>query len=255
MNLVFNPPHTWPRPPRGWRPPPGWRPDPAWPPAPPGWQFWVPEPRPVPDAERMPADTTTSVRLPIADLTSPAPVPSDASDAPDPSGAPALSSSVSTQGDDQLVVAAWCDPKRRRFVVDGTRFRAGVLLVHPDMLSFATIDGLEFATALTETATVGWLARTGHTAFDLHTPGQVHRLHLTHPHAAAPELSTHRGGCRRIAEALASEATALLGLAEPTEGEVASITALVRKLSAGSGTSADGHGGAQRVRERLRPLE
>jgi hypothetical protein len=42
----FNPPPYWPKPPGSWMPPPGWRPDPAWGPVPPGWQLWIPAPRP-----------------------------------------------------------------------------------------------------------------------------------------------------------------------------------------------------------------
>jgi hypothetical protein len=41
MNLVFNPPPNWPKPPTGWVPPPEWRPDPAWGPLPSGWSLWV----------------------------------------------------------------------------------------------------------------------------------------------------------------------------------------------------------------------
>ena len=41
MNLVFNPPPNWPKPPAGWVPPPEWRPDPAWGPLPSGWSLWV----------------------------------------------------------------------------------------------------------------------------------------------------------------------------------------------------------------------
>lgn len=46
--MRFNPPPSWPPPPRGFTPGPGWRPDPNWPPAPPGWQLWVSDDR-VPD--------------------------------------------------------------------------------------------------------------------------------------------------------------------------------------------------------------
>jgi hypothetical protein len=41
MNLVFNPPPNWPKPPAGWVPPPEWRPDPAWGPLPSGWSLWI----------------------------------------------------------------------------------------------------------------------------------------------------------------------------------------------------------------------
>jgi hypothetical protein len=41
MNLAFNPPPNWPKPPTGWLPPPEWRPDPAWGPLPSGWSLWV----------------------------------------------------------------------------------------------------------------------------------------------------------------------------------------------------------------------
>jgi hypothetical protein len=41
MNLVFNPPPNWPKPPAGWSPPPDWSPDPAWGPLPSGWSLWV----------------------------------------------------------------------------------------------------------------------------------------------------------------------------------------------------------------------
>ena len=41
MNLVFNPPPNWPKPPEGWVPPPEWGPDPAWGPLPSGWSLWI----------------------------------------------------------------------------------------------------------------------------------------------------------------------------------------------------------------------
>ena len=41
MTRIFNPPPTWPQPPRNWSPPPDWQPDPAWGPPPPGWQLWI----------------------------------------------------------------------------------------------------------------------------------------------------------------------------------------------------------------------
>ncbi len=42
LDLVFNPPPGWPKPPDGWRPPAGWTPDPSWPDPPEGWQLWIP---------------------------------------------------------------------------------------------------------------------------------------------------------------------------------------------------------------------
>ena len=41
IDLEFNPPPGWPKPPLGWTPPKGWTPDPNWPPSPLGWELWV----------------------------------------------------------------------------------------------------------------------------------------------------------------------------------------------------------------------
>jgi hypothetical protein len=56
MAKTFNPPPSWPQPPRNWSPPPDWQPDPAWGPAPPGWQLWIDESSPAAPAQKQPKE-------------------------------------------------------------------------------------------------------------------------------------------------------------------------------------------------------
>lgn len=41
MALRYNPPPSWPAPPRGWTPTPDWTPPADFPPLPEGWELWV----------------------------------------------------------------------------------------------------------------------------------------------------------------------------------------------------------------------
>ena len=41
MALRYNPPPSWPAPPRGWTPTPDWTPPAGFPPLPEGWELWV----------------------------------------------------------------------------------------------------------------------------------------------------------------------------------------------------------------------
>ncbi|WP_146197134.1 hypothetical protein [Serinibacter arcticus] len=47
MALRYNPPPSWPTPPRGWTPTPDWTPPADFPPLPAGWELWVDDDAPA----------------------------------------------------------------------------------------------------------------------------------------------------------------------------------------------------------------
>ncbi|TGO05066.1 hypothetical protein [Serinibacter arcticus] len=47
MALRYNPPPSWPAPPRGWTPTPDWTPPADFPPLPEGWELWIDDDAPA----------------------------------------------------------------------------------------------------------------------------------------------------------------------------------------------------------------